>query len=148
MGDLLFKSSIPGGRLGLSVSCDHRAAGRSPEGDRRTSFSSWPRGDLSQRLCGSGLGSVAPGPRARRLPLAALTERARHAGREALVLTAHLLRGGCCTRAAQHPGNIRCLYPVPATVLRVLVRPLVPQYVLSNLLCARGFIFMISFGPY
>lgn len=66
MDSLLLRSSVPGRKLGLSVSWDHRVAGRSPGGDRRTYF------QLLSEQCPQpvwlGPGSVAPGPLAQTSP--------------------------------------------------------------------------------
>lgn len=105
MGNLLLKSSVPGRKLGLSVSRDHRVAGRSLGGDRRTSFSSCPSSVLTAVWLGAGL----CGPWASCTDVPWRTCRAPVAGREVLILIAHLLRGSCWMRTVQSPNNIHCL---------------------------------------
>lgn len=55
MRSLLFKSSVPRTKLGLSVSWDHRVASwESPDGGRRTSFSSRPSSVLTGCVAWAG----------------------------------------------------------------------------------------------
>lgn len=87
--------------MGLSVSRDHRGAGRSPGGDRRTSFRSCPA--VPSLPCGLGPGSVPLGL-PHRLPLMHLQSLG---GRFYPYYS--FLPGSCWMRAVQSPNNIHCL---------------------------------------